>query len=420
MNSLRNRIAALLIVSILAVVGMATLIASQLLERPLPETSMIPVARQINLLAQMAQIQPEAAAELGLAFTPTPAEGDPDPRGTELWMRILRSTGMNQRAVVRGAPSGSGQTISVELTPQGWLTMPLPDMRPPRGGPRIFAGWMGLITLGAALISVLAATRITGPLRLLEGAADRIGTDGLLAPIPETGLPETRATAQALNRLSSRLKTAMESRMRLVAAAGHDLRTPMTRMRLRAEFIEDDTEREKWLADLAELDSIADSAIRLVREEAQEHGEVTEPLRLDRLLPAIATELGALGYPVTAGAMPALSVRAAPLALKRALRNLIINAATHGGGAELALSQDRDRVRIDILDRGPGIPQALMDKAFEPFFRVDPGRRKSVPGVGLGMAISREIVQRFDGDIALAGRVGGGLAQCVTLPLAQP
>lgn len=190
---------------------------------------------------------------------------------------------------------------------------------------------MGLITLGAALVSVLAATRITGPLRLLEGAADRIGMDGLLAPIPETSLPETRATARALNRLSSRLRVAMESRMRLIAAAGHDLRTPMTRMRLRAEFIEDEDEREKWLADLAELDSIADSAIRLVREEAQEQDEAVSELRLDRLLDDIAGELAALGYAVSRGDLPALSMRAAPLALKRALRNLIINAATHGG-----------------------------------------------------------------------------------------
>ncbi len=169
----------------------------------------------------------------------------------------------------------------------------------------------------------------------------------------------------------------------MIAAAGHDLRTPMTRMRLRAEFIEDEAEREKWLADLAELDSIADSAIRLVREEAQEQDEAVAELRLDRLLDDIAGELAALGYAVSQEDLPALSMRAAPLALKRALRNLIINAATHGGGAELLLSQSGDRAEIAVLDRGPGIPEPLMDRAFEPFFRIDPGRRKSIPGAGL-------------------------------------
>lgn len=128
---------------------------------------------------------------------------------------------------------------------------------------------MTLIILGSTAISIFAASKIIRPLQLLEDAIGRIGADGVLPPIPETGSGEVRVTAQALNTLSSRLKTAMESRMRLVAAAGHDLRTPMTRMRLRAEFIADDEERQKWFDDLEELDAIADSAIRIVREEAE-------------------------------------------------------------------------------------------------------------------------------------------------------
>ena len=418
MKSLRTQIAALLIVSILAVVGLATLVTSQLLERPLPETSLMPVARQITLISRLTQARYDLGGAPDLDLHRGPARGKPDLHGTRIWSRMLRAAGLRERALVFTDPHGGGQRISVEIAPRQWLTLPLPDMRPPRGGKRIFLGWMGLITLGAAVVSVLAATRITGPLRLLEGAADRIGTDGLMAPIPETGLPETRATARALNRLSNRLRVAMESRMRLVAAAGHDLRTPMTRMRLRAEFIEDEAEREKWLADLAELDSIADSAIRLVREEAQEQDEAVTALRLDNLLRDIGSELAALGYAVSWQNMPELSVRAAPLALKRALRNLIINAATHGTGAELKLSEAGPNAVVAILDRGPGIPEALMDQAFEPFFRVDPGRRKSIPGAGLGMAIAREIIQRHGGTIALANRADGGLEQIVSLPRA--
>ncbi|MFD2815247.1 ATP-binding protein [Paracoccus aerius] len=252
------------------------------------------------------------------------------------------------------------------------------------------------------------------PLRILEGAVDRIGRDGVLVPIPETGLPETQATARALNHLSARLKSAMESRMRLVAAAGHDLRTPMTRMRLRAEFVEDDAEREKWLADLAELDAIADSAIRLVRDQVTQ-GEAQD-LRLDRLVGEIVAELRALNYLVTLGPLAALVASADPLSLKRAIRNLVINAATHGKAARVRLRHDGEGAELVIEDDGPGIPEALMERAFEPFFRVDKGRRKALPGAGLGMAIARQILDQLGGRIALANIQPRGLRQTVTLP----
>ena len=203
--------------------------------------------------------------------------------------------------------------------------------------------------------------------------------------------------------------------MRLVAAAGHDLRTPMTRMRLRAEFL-DESERQNWLNDLDELDRIADSAIRLVREEV-EAGE-REPLQLDALVRRLTTELAAQGRKIDAGTLEPVHVSAAPLALSRALRNLMINAATHGGGGTVSLSREGDFAVIRIVDQGPGIPQSLIERAFEPFFRVDPARRQSVPGAGLGLAIAKEIVERLGGQIAMRNGAGGGLVQEITLPLA--
>ena len=127
--------------------------------------------------------------------------------------------------------------------------------------------WLALITFGATAIAVFVANRMVKPLVLLESAVELVGPDGILPHLPERGPAEVRATAKALNSLSSRLRAAIESRMRLVAAAGHDLRTPITRLRLRAEFIEDEEERARWLNDLDELERIADSAILLVREE---------------------------------------------------------------------------------------------------------------------------------------------------------
>lgn len=202
----------------------------------------------------------------------------------------------------------------------------------------------------------------------------------------------------------------MESRMRLVAAAGHDLRTPMTRMRLRAEFLEE--ERDKWLHDLDELDRIADSAIRLVREEVDQ--DAVEPVDLEGLVRDLETEMTSLGHAVSMEHLDKVSVRAGALGLRRALRNLIVNAATHGRGCSLSLAATNGQAVLTIADRGPGIPEELLNKAFEPFFRVDPGRRQSVPGAGLGLAIAKEIIERYGGTIALENRPGGGLSQKVT------
>ena len=217
---------------------------------------------------------------------------------------------------------------------------------------------------------------------------------------------ETLLQIKAYGRRIFRVGGQPDRRTGMIAAAGHDLRTPMTRMRLRAEFIEDEAEREKWLADLAELDSIADSAIRLVREEAQEQDEAVSELRLDRLLDDIAGEQAALGYAVSRRDLPALSVRAAALALKRALRNLIINAATHGGGAELLLSQSGDRAEIAVLDRGPGIPADERELVFERFYRSTSAR--AMPGSGIGLAIVKQVVVKHGGKIRNDETVPGG------------
>lgn len=183
----------------------------------------------------------------------------------------------------------------------------------------------------------------------------------------------------------------------------------MTRMRLRAEFL--DEERDKWLHDLDELDRIADSAIRLVREEVDQ--DVVEPIDLERLVRDIGAETTSLGYAVSLGHLDNVLVKAGALGLRRALRNLIVNAATHGKGCSLSLSATDGQAVLTIDDHGPGIPPELLNKAFEPFFRVDPGRRQSVPGAGLGLAIAKEIIERYGGSITLANKPGGGLSQKV-------
>ncbi|TIM68688.1 MAG: HAMP domain-containing protein [Mesorhizobium sp.] len=410
MTSLRARIALLLVTSIVGVVALATLAVVSVVRGPNPESTIEPVARQILLLAQSLPGHVAQADDVKLELADQPTKGEKDERATRFLNRALEHSGAAFPAIVVRVEGKLGMVASVQLPDGRWMALNIPDFSPPADRWLVLSGWITLIVLGATAVSLYFATVLTRPLVMLESAAARIGPDGILAPLPEKGSGEVRATARALNQLSTRLKSAMESRMRLVAAAGHDLRTPMTRMRLRAEFLADE-EREKWLHDLEELDRIADSAIRLVREEVDQ--DAVEPVDFERLVRDIEAEMISLGHAVSIGHLDKVSVRAGALGLRRALRNLIVNAATHGKGCSISLSAADNRATLTIADRGPGIPPELLGKAFEPFFRVDPGRRQSIPGAGLGLAIAKEIIERYGGAITLENRTGGGLSQRV-------
>ncbi len=409
MNSLRWRLILLLVASIVGVVGLATVaVLSVRGGGPPPELTMPWVAQQMELVVRL--LPGPISGVLQVQLSDQPAGGKVDRPETAMLNDILRRRGLDVLAVVRDKGDDPGQLASVQLPDKRWAIIEVPHVKPPRREWLILAGWISLIVAGATAVSVYFTAVLIRPLEMLEAAVSKIGSDGVLAAVPEVGSAEVKATAHALNQLSSRLRTAMESRMRLVAAAGHDLRTPMTRMRLRAEFLEE--ERDKWLHDLDELDRIADSAIRLVREEVDQ--DAVEPVDLERLVRDLETEMTSLGHAMSMEHLDKVSARVGALGLRRALRNLIVNAATHGRGCSLSLAATNGQAVLTIADRGPGIPEELLNKAFEPFFRVDPGRRQSVPGAGLGLAIAKEIIERYGGTIALENRPGGGLSQKVT------
>ena len=413
MSSLRVRIAMLLVVLILAVEIVLTGAMFLLLRPPGPPRSIEPVARQVLLLAALAR----DGTTLDPRTAPLAAELPPGvrERGLTEWLRhTLLEMGSDLAVEVRRPlPPGPFQ-VAIPVANRGWLMMPVPDLPPPGGAFGPLAQWLTVITLTALAVALFAAYRMTRPLALLEDTINRVGPDATLPLLPERGPAEVKATAQAINRLSARLKAAIESRMRLVAAAGHDLRTPMTRMRLRAEFL-DPAERGPWLQDLDELDRIADSAIALVREQVVP--EDVGVLRLDRLTGATIEELKRQGFAVSQATLEPAEVMASALAISRALRNLIINAATHGGAAQVSLSRSGAFAEVVIEDDGPGIPEANLAQVFEPFFRLDPGRSGPGHGAGLGMSIAHEIVTRAGGSIAIANRNGHGLRQTVRLPL---
>ncbi len=415
MTSLRSRLALLLVLAIVGVVGLSALVSVQVLDRPNRESFAAAFAEEVRIVHRLLTTEPSAAERFGIELGPEPQRGDgAKVREADGISSQLAAGGLDVPVRIVGDLEARTRQLAFEFEPGRWAYLPYPGF-PPRNH-FAFVSYLVLVVVGAVAVSLFAATKMTRPLRILDEAVANLGPDGLPAPVPESGPAEMRHTARALNRLTARVRIAVESRMRLVAAAGHDLRTPMTRMRLRAEFLPDE-EREVWLKDLEELDAIADSAIRLVREEVEPGA--AEPVELSETLRDIAAELSEIGRPVALGSLDASStVLARPLAIKRALRNLVENAAIHGGGARISLGRSGDTAVIAIEDDGPGIPDDLIDRAFEPFFRVDPARRKIGPGAGLGLAIAKEIVERASGTLTLANRAPKGLSQVVRLPLA--
>jgi signal transduction histidine kinase len=410
MNTLRVKIALLMVVAIVSVVGLLTAVLFYLLGPPHRLHSLVPVAQQVETLIRVAEEGSDA-----VTVVPQPSPGRVLDGITQRLRETLLLRGLDLPVTVSRDGWRAPLVVSIPVE-SGWVLMPIADL-PPQGAPwRGLVRWLILITFGATAIAVFVANRMVRPLALLESAVEQVGPDGALPTLPEKGPAEVRATAKALNSLSSRLKRAMESRMRLVAAAGHDLRTPITRMRLRAEFVEDDEERARWLTDLDELERIADSAILLVREESGR--APPELIQLDELVGSIGAELREQNLDVMQTTVEPVMVRASRLTLNRALRNLIINAATHGLRARVEVGRSNGTARIVIEDEGPGIPPELLDQVFEPFFRADPARRQDIRGAGLGLTIAREIVQRAGGTISISNREAGGLKQVVELPRA--
>lgn len=424
MNTLRTKLTLLIVSSILFVVCLATWITFLLVEQPSFSIMIDANAEQIQLLLDQNKLieslnpqnlnQQKQTAKFGIKDHP--ASGRIIGKMTRDLRIALARRNLPAQAVVTSPKDSPWPVASITLDKSGKVfVIPLVVPPPPPDIPPILLAWLSLIATGATVIVTIFVFKLTRPLAILQKTVANITPESDLPILPETGPEEARDTAKAINLLSSLLKKSMESRMRLVAAAGHDLRTPMTRMRLRAEFLESE-ERDKWLEDLDELDHIADNAISLVREEVGQNA--TTPVQLDNLLSETVSELTEQNYSIRINNLEEAGIIANSLSLKRALRNLLINASTYGKAATVSMHCDDKNAIIKIEDQGPGIPDELMESAFEPFFRVDQART-SGKGAGLGLSIAKEIIQRINGKIELTNRKCGGLMQIITIPLKQ-
>jgi signal transduction histidine kinase len=318
-------------------------------------------------------------------------------------------------------PRGPTFMVSLRLPSGEWLNLNimLPPPRPWHSETFLIA--FAAMTLAGGLLIWWAVRRLTWPVRGLAAAAERLGRDVNAPPLPENGPSEVATAAHAFNTMAERIRRFVGDRTQMLAAIGHDLRTPITRLRLRAEFMDDDEQRRKMLSDLDEMEAMVAATLAFARDDSAT--EPTVALDLAALCRTVLDEAADahpdLADDITYAGPERLVVQARPVAMKRAIANLVGNALGYGGAARVTLSAPvtpGQPVRILIEDDGPGIPAEELEAVFQPFKRLEASRNRETGGTGLGLPIARNIIRGHGGDVVLRNRPSGGLAAVVTLP----
>ena len=273
---------------------------------------------------------------------------------------------------------------------------------------------VAVLLVAVVALSWIAVRWTTRPLNALADAADELGRNLNRPPMAEKGPVEVVRAARAFNTMQARLAGYLRDRTRVLAAMSHDLKTPITRLRLRSELLDDPQLRAKFTGDLEELESMVGSTLDFLR--GLESGEPVQPVDIRALLESLQGDLAEMGGSVTVEGTPGSPFPGRPQALKRCLANLLENAVKYGKSARVMIDDDSTRLQIRIQDQGPGIPEAELERVFDPFYRVEGSRNRETGGTGLGLAIARSVAEAHSGTIVLRNREGGGLEAVLTLP----
>jgi signal transduction histidine kinase len=321
--------------------------------------------------------------------------------------------------LIRGRPSEGRMLVSLRLPTGEWLNERVRVRRmTPLWSGGFLVSW-AIMTLLAAALVLWAVRQFAAPLRRLVNAADQLGVDVNAPPLPEEGSAEAVAAAVAFNTMAARIRRFVNDRTFMLTAIGHDLRTPITRLKLRAEWMEDEEQQRKMLADLDELEGMVAATLAFGRADA--NAEAPAAIDLAELLRTILEEAQDarphLADKCVYDGPAHLTVRARPVAIKRALTNLVLNALNYGGNAMVSAAPPRDGVvTVLVEDDGPGIPAGDLERVFEPFQRLEVSRNRETGGTGLGLPIARNILRAHGGDVVLTNRAKGGVKAVVTLP----
>lgn len=426
LRGISGQIAALVVVSIVALHLILT--AGFLLHRPdQPDASLdrghgqlvaavqllaaAPASERPRLLEDIARTFPQLGIEIGPAL-PMPSASEADGFNRH---GLNRRLGRDHRVF----PIGGGEMRKLGIgLPDGAIVTAnaLPDRpRPPWMG----SPWMMTLlfaVISVALLGLWAARALTAPLSSFAKAAEDFSLDGAAAPLPERGPEEIRSVARALNRMRERITALIEDRTRMLAAISHDLRTPITRMRLRSEFVEDDTHRARMLGDLDQMRAMLESVLSFLRNDRRlQSMTLTDVAATLQLVADQFSDIGRkVGYDGPAHAMATLR----PDDLHRAVTNLVENAARFGTETVIRLDVAADHITIDVEDDGPGISDAQKQSMLEPFVRGDEARNMDeAAGFGLGLSITNAIVLAHGGALSLHDRRPHGLVARIRLPV---
>ncbi|MGH8371533.1 MAG: ATP-binding protein, partial [Gammaproteobacteria bacterium] len=355
-------------------------------------------AEAVQLLDSVAPAERQRIAailttpRLFVTLTPQPAEqGNPDQQAGQFQQMLQSVLGPERQVrvvvVERTEASGASAVHSVteiQLKDGSWANFDHPRPWHVTDRPwRLLAG-LGVLLFSVIALSLLAVRLVTRPLTTLANAASELGRDIRHAPIPEQGPLEVQRAAHAFNEMQAQLVRYVEDRTRLLTAISHDLKTPITRLRLRAELLADEKLRAKFVHDLQEMETLANRTLDFLR--GLDTAETAQTLDIMALLESVQEDLMETGQDVTLEGSVSHPFKGRPQALRRCLENLVNNAVRYGKCARISVQESDTELVIRVRDAGPGIPAPELDRVFDPYYRVD-AARSDVEGNGLGLGI---------------------------------
>jgi signal transduction histidine kinase len=429
LKGISGQIAALVVASIVAIHLILT--ATFLVHRP--DQIDPSIDRGHSQLAAAAQLlgaapateRPRLFADIGRAFPQldietlapgaAPAADEPD----SLSLRILQRRLGGSYRIFSLAQDADGHKVGIALPDGAMISAKLKQdqrLRPFWAGPWIMTLLFGVISV--TLLGLWAARALTAPLSSFAKAAESFSLNGAAAPLPERGPEEIRSVAKALNRMRERITVLIDDRTKMLAAISHDLRTPITRMRLRSEFIEDDMHRSRMLRDLDQMRSMLESVLSFLRNDRKL--ESMTLVDVATTLQLVTDQFADMGHKVAYEGPEHAMATVRPDDLHRSITNLVENAVRFGAEATIRLVVSLDTVTIEVEDDGPGISDARKDVMLEPFVRGDDARNMDeAAGFGLGLSIARTIVLAHGGELSLNDRQPHGLIVRIQLPVRQ-
>ena len=333
--------------------------------------------------------------------------------------REMRTTGGGGGRMMRGNSATPRHTMSmrvfdIQLRDGQWIRISVnPEVETPALPGDLIAQLLLTLLIVIAVV-MLAVRQATKPLQQLAQAADKLGRDLDTAPLAEGGPAETRQAAQAFNRMQARIKHLIDERARALAAVSHDLRTPLTRLRLRAELVDNEQLREQMAADLDSMAAMLDATLDYLR--GLQDSEAARPIDINALLQSLTDDAEVLGKTISVEGVAQAPFTGRLSALRRALQNLIDNAIKYGHSAQMRVEDDATSLRIVVEDAGPGVAATELERVTEPYYRPDSSRNHETGGVGLGLSIVKDIALIHGGELLLSNRPQGGLCATLVLP----